>query len=525
MGPHVFLLAVDLAGVALGTALGAVVAGGIGWWLAKQGQAARKTEIDRQLRDAGERAGQIVRAAEVEARDRLLKTQEEFEKSTAATRAELKEVEKRLAKREDTLDKKIDVLTTKERNLEISERRLNERDSLLAKKAAELEATLSEQRQELLRISKLTYDEARQLCLKRLESELERDAAHLVEKIISTAQDNAKERARQITIEAIQRFAADHTCEVTVSTVDVPSDEMKGRIIGREGRNIRAFERATGMEVIVDDTPGVVIISGFNPVRKEVARQSMERLIRDGRIHPTRIEELVAQVAEEVEQQTLEYGRKATLEANVNGLSKKILETLGKLQFRVSYGQNVLKHSVEVAYLCQVMADELGLDGALARRCGLLHDIGKALDHEVEGGHPAIGAEFCKRFNEHPAVLNAIAGHHGDVPATYPYTPLVAAADAISAARPGARRESLERYIQRMEDLEGVAASFDGVKQVYAIQAGREVRVIVDALRVDDRSSLKLARDIAEKIEATMQYPGEIKVTVLREIRAVEFAR
>ncbi|MCG3126290.1 MAG: Ribonuclease Y [Phycisphaerae bacterium] len=525
MGPLALLLAVDFTGGLTGVLIGGGIAVGIMYWIQQSRKALLTREIDQLSAEAKLRAEQVLKTAEVEAKEKLLEMQAEFERQTSETRAELKESEKRILKREDNLDKKIDVLTTKERNLELSDKKLKEREKVLGQREGELEQTFAEQRQELLRISRLSADEARQLCLRRIEQEVEREAGQMVERIITTAKENADEKARQIVIQSIQRYAADHTCEATVSTVDVPSDEMKGRIIGREGRNIRSFERATGVDVIVDDTPGVVIVSCFDPIRREIARLSLERLVKDGRIHPTRIEDLVTEATEEVERKVAEAGKKAALDANVNGLNKKLVEMLGRLHFRTSYGQNVLKHSMEVAFLCQTMADELGLDGALARRCGLLHDIGKAMDHEVEGGHPHIGAEFCKRFNEPPQVINAVAGHHGDVEALYPYTPLVAAADAISAARPGGRRESLDRYIQRLEELEGLAGGFDGVKQAYAIQAGREVRVIVDALKVDDRSSVKLARDIANKIEETMTYPGEVKITVLREIRAVEFAK
>ena len=300
---------------------------------------------------------------------------------------------------------------------------------------------------------------------------------------------------------------------------------MKGRVIGREGRNIRAFEKATGVDVVVDDTPGIIVVTGFDPVRREVARQAMSKLIQDGRIHPTRIEEVVEEVRERMEKQIVDLGKKGAMEANVPGLNRKLTDLLGRLSYRTSYGQNVLRHSIEVAYLCQVMADELGLNGTLARRCGLLHDIGKAMDHELEGGHPAIGAEICRKFNEPPEVLNAVAGHHGDVPATSPYTPLVTAADAISASRPGSRRESLERYIKRLTQLEDIAKRRTGVTQAYAIQAGREIRVIVDAEKVDDASAMKIARDIAKQIEQDMTYPGEVKVTLLREVRAIEYAR
>ncbi|MEP0847780.1 MAG: ribonuclease Y [Phycisphaerae bacterium] len=485
----------------------------------------RQAEAERILADARQRGDELLRTAEVEAQKKLLEAMERFERETAETREELKAAERRLSKREDTLDKKLDVLNTKEKKIEDAEQRLAAAEKQVAETRSKLDQTLAEQREELLRVARLTVDEARAQCLKRMEAEVEHEAGQMVERIITHAQENARAKARQITIEAIQRYAAEHTCESTVATIDVPSDDMKGRIIGREGRNIRAFEKATGVTVIVDDTPGIVSISCFDPVRKETARLSLERLVKDGRIHPTRIEELVSSAQQEVEERIVEAGKQAAQETNVGGLHRKVIELLGRLQFRTSYGQNVLRHSIEVAFLCGIMGDELGLDAALARRCGLLHDIGKALDHDVEGTHTQIGAEFCKRFNEHPAVINAIAGHHGDIAATHPYTPLVTAADAISAARPGGRRESLERYIKRLQELEAIATAFPGVRQAYAVEAGREVRVIVDAARVDDRSSLKLARDLAMQIEKTMTYPGEIKVTVLREIRAVEYAR
>ena len=347
----------------------------------------------------------------------------------------------------------------------------------------------------------------------------------LIKRKLEEADETVDEKSREIITTAIQRYAAEQTCENTVSTVEIPNDDMKGRIIGREGRNIRAFEKATGVDVIVDDTPGIIVVSGFNPVRREVARLSMERLIQDGRIHPSRIEELVAQTATDVQNKVLQLGKDAAVEANVRGLNSKILGILGTLHYRTSYGQNVLRHSVEVAFLSQVMADELGLDGTMARRAGLLHDIGKAIDHDVEGNHPTIGANYLKRFNEPGPVLNAVAGHHGDIPPDNPYTPLVSAADAISASRPGARRETLERYIKRLEQLEEIATRFKGVESAFAIQAGREIRVIVDAKNVSDDSAVKVARDIAKRIEDEMTYPGEIQVTLLREVRCIEYAK
>ena len=513
--------------------LGLAAAVGVGaaatWFLVQMRlrarQAARQAEAERKLERAQRQRDELLSKAEVEAQKKLLDTMNRFERETVDTRNELKVAERRLAKREDVLDKKLDVLSTKERKIEESEQQLASAKQQINAKQTKLDELLTEQRNELLRVSKLTTDEAKALCLKRIEQEVEREAGQLVERILTTAQENAHERARHIIIEAIQRYAAEHTCEATIATVDVASDDMKGRIIGREGRNIRAFEKTTGVTVIVDDTPGAVSISCFDPVRKEVARLSLERLIKDGRIHPTRIEEIVKDTTSEVEEKLAEVGKQAALEANVNGLHKKITNLLGRLHYRTSYGQNVLRHAIEVAYLCGVMADELRLDGALARRCGFLHDIGKALDHEAVGSHTKIGAEFCKRLGEPAAVINAIAGHHGDIAATHPYTPLVSAADAISASRPGGRRESLERYIKRLEELETIATSYEGVQQAYAVEAGREVRVIVDAERIEDRSALKLARDIAKQIEETATYPGEIKVTVLREVRAVEYAR
>ncbi len=516
-------------GYVLAATLGIGVGGAAAWFFLRTKFRAlydtQKADIERQRSESLARRDEIIRDAEVEAQKKLIGVMERFEKETAETREELKNLERRLSEREDGIDKKMDVLNTKERKIEEAEQRIAGVEKEIAERRTQINQLLADQREELLRIGRLTPDEAKAIALKRIEGELEREAGQLVEKILTEAQEGARERAREITIDAIQRYAAEHTCETTVATVDVPNDEMKGRIIGREGRNIRAFEKATGATVVVDDTPGVVTVSVFDPVRKEVARLTLERLIKDGRIHPTRIEELVAECEKEIETKIVEYGKQGVLDANVHGLNKKLTDMLGRLHYRTSYGQNVLQHSIEVAHLCGVMADELRLDGALARRCGLLHDIGKAIDSTQEGTHTQLGAEFVRKFNEHAAVVNAVEGHHGDVPITSPYTTLVMAADAISASRPGGRRESLERYIKRLQELEGIATGFEGVRQAYAVEAGREIRVIVDAVRVDDRSSLKLARDIAKKIEESMTYPGEIKVTVLREIRAVEYAR
>lgn len=491
----------------------------------KSKQATLNQAADTLLEEARKSGENIVKNAEIEAKAAHIEQLEQFNKETAQTRIELKDAERRLDKREDNLEKKLDTLNVKEKKIEQGETKLAERMERLAVKDREVEDILEKQREQLSRISGLTIDEAKQVLLSNLESEVEHEAAVLVDRLLTEARDTASVKARDVVLTAIQRYAAEHTCDSTVSTVDIPSDDMKGRVIGREGRNIRAFEKATGVDVIVDDTPGVVIVSAFNPVRREVARASLERLIQDGRIHPARIEELVEDTRKEIEREIIETGKKAAVEANVAGLHRKQIDLLGRLKYRTSYGQNVLQHSVEVAYLCQIMAEELNLDGRLARRCGLLHDIGKAVDHEVEGGHPQIGADICKRFNERPEVLNAIAGHHGDVDPTSPYCVLAMAADAISASRPGSRRESLERYVQRLQQMEEIATSCAGVKQAYALQAGRELRVMVDCNRVSDVSTTKIARDIAKRVEEQITYPGEVKVTVLRELRAVEIAR
>ncbi len=485
----------------------------------------RRQQAEQLITDAEKQADDLIKAAQVEAKAEHIKRQEQFEAETAEIRAEHRVAEKRLAKREDNLERKLDTLNTKERALDQRDKELGNREQELAAKEEKLQGIIDEQRQHLLRISGMSAEEAKQVLLRNLESEVEQEAAVLISNIINDAQETAVQRSREIVLTAVQRYAAEHTCESTVSTVDIPSDDMKGRVIGREGRNIRAFEKATGVEVIVDDTPGVVLVSAFDPVRREIARVALERLIQDGRIHPGRIEELVEESRKNIEREVMEIGKKAAIEANVAGLHRKQVDLLGRLRYRTSYGQNVLRHSIECAYLCQIMADELGLDGRLARRCGLLHDIGKAVAHEAEGGHPQVGADFCKRFNERPEVLNAIAGHHGDIDSISPYTPLVMAADAISASRPGSRRDSLESYIKRLEQLEEMASAHPGVQQAYAIQAGREVRVIVDATKIDDIVTQKIARDIAKQVEREMTYPGEVKVTVLREVRATEYAR
>ncbi len=464
--------------------------------------------------------------AELKAKDEDFQRREAFNKETETTRSELRDQERRLDKREDTLDQKDKTLQKKERSLQNQERKIRERKENLEKKLAAAEALFDEQTEKLHEISGLSREEAVAQLMTRLDKELADEIATKIQKSEEQFQQQCQEKSRHILTAAIQKYAAEHTADTTVSTVDIPSDDMKGRIIGREGRNIRTFEKSTGVDVIVDDTPGVVIVSAFDNIRREVAKIALTKLIQDGRIHPSRIEEVVEETREEMERHVMEVGQRALQDANVGFLHEKLIQLLGRLKFRTSYSQNVLQHSLEVAHLAGLMADELGYDGMLARRCGLLHDIGKAADHEMEGGHPKIGAELARRYGEtSKEVLHAIAGHHDDVTMDHVYTVLVAAADAISASRPGARRETLEKYVKRLEELEALASGFPGIEQAYAIQAGRELRVIVNAQELDDSNSIKVCREIARAIEQNVNYPGEIKVTVVRETRSVEFAK
>jgi len=475
---------------------------------------------------ANKEAQNVRKEVELKARDEAFKKREEFNRELEQARGELRDHERRLEKREDSLEQKHQAQLKKERVQQHNERKLNERREQLDARLLEAEALVQAQTQKLHEVSGLNREEAEKLLLERIDRELADEIATRIQKHEESLRAGAEQKAREILASSIQRYAAEHTADTTVSTVDIPSDDMKGRIIGREGRNIRTFEKATGVDVIVDDTPGVVIVSAFDNIRRETAKLALTKLIQDGRIHPTRIEEVVKETQEEMEKYILEVGKKACLDANAGPLHDKMLQLLGRLRFRTSYSQNVLQHSLEVAHLCGLMADELGLNGQLARRCGLLHDIGKAADHEMEGGHPKIGAELAKRYGEtSKEVLHAIAGHHDDVTVDHLYTVLVAAADAISAARPGARRETLEKYVKRLEELEAVASGFPGVEHAYAIQAGRELRVIANASQLTDSEAIKTCREIARAIEEQLNYPGEIKVTVVRETRAVEFAR
>ncbi len=525
-----------LGGLALGVVLGAAIAFVLGKTIGAQALAQSKRQAQDLLDKARSEAQTVRKQAELDGLNELAKRRESFEAELNGQRNELKEQERRLTKREDNLDRKLDTLTTKEKYLDDLDAGIKKREAQLAGKQEELEALVEErrellenarqeQKQTLLRIANLSEEDAKRESLKAVERECQHEAGQLIQKITEQAEEEAKDTALKITLQAIQRYASEHTADSTVSAIAIPSDDLKGRVIGREGRNIRAFEKATGVDVIVDDTPGVIVVSCFDPVRRAIAAETMQKLIEDGRIHPTRIEEITEQVTKDINQRIVKFGKDACIEANVQGLHPKLSETMGRLYYRSSYGQNILRHSMETAYLCQVIAEELGLDGELARRCGFLHDIGKALDHEAEGGHPQIGMDFAKKFGEKEAVLNAIGGHHNDIPATTPYTPIVMAADAISGARPGARRETLERYVKRLEQLEAIATDMKGVKDAYAIQAGREVRVIVDPDNVDDTHCAYIARDIAKRISEEMTFPGEIRVTVLREMRTIEYAK
>ncbi|MBI3469430.1 MAG: ribonuclease Y [Planctomycetes bacterium] len=487
-------------------------------------------------KDAMAQAADIVAQAEREIENRrkeaeldikrvALQQQTEGEKELAKIRQELHERERHLDKREDIHDQQMEQLRKQEKMVESNQRKLAERIEETNRRNEDLAKLIDMQRQTLHQVSGLTREEATTKLLSALDTELTREAGQLILRHERRVAEICDQKCREYLLNAIQRYAAAHTAETTTSTVDIPSDEMKGRIIGREGRNIRAFEKATGVDVIIDDTPGVVIVSGFDMVRREVARMALNKLIADGRIHPSRIEEVVAEVQKEMDRHIQKLGEDAAQEADVQNLHEKVIHLLGRLRFRTSYSQNVLRHSIEVAFLAGALAEEMGLDGTIARRCGLLHDIGKAADHEIEGGHPKIGADILKRHGERPEVVHAALGHHDDLRVEYPYTMLVAAADACSASRPGARRETLERYVKRMEELESIASGFPGVEQAFAIQAGRELRVIASAKETDDAAAAKICRDIAKAFEEQLTYPGEIKVTVLRESRFTEMAR
>jgi ribonuclease Y len=487
-------------------------------------EAARR-EADQVIEDARRQSETQMRETEVAAREKLLQARSEFEKVSRKRRSELEVQERRLTQKEDSLDKRSEELARRDKELSQLDRSLVGREKSVEKREAELERMVDEQRTKLEQIAGLTAQQAKEELIRVMEDESRIEAAHIVKRIEDEAREQAARQAQRIIGMAVQRAASDYVSETTVSVVMLPNDEMKGRIIGREGRNIRALETATGVDLIVDDTPEAVILSGFDPFRREVARVALERLIVDGRIHPARIEEIVEKVKAEFEQKILQEGEAALLELGIPGMHPELIKLLGRLRYRTSYGQNVLHHSKEVAFLAGTMAAELKVNVAIARRGGLLHDIGKAIDREMDGTHLQIGIDLLRKYGETEEVVHSMACHHGDYDPQTVEAVLVTAADALSAARPGARREVLETYVKRLEKLEEIASAFKGVQKTFAIQAGREIRIIVDSGKIGDEAALWLSKDIARKIEQELTYPGQIKVTVIRETRSVEYAR
>jgi len=495
------------------------------WWKDRNLKEAKKLEADALLAKARSEAEVISRDAKLAANAEAMKLRAEIEQSFAARCAERAELEKRLSERESLINSQLERLVEAEKALAEQESALRQKSEALERQQQELAALTAKAVEQLQRLAGLTESEAREAFLRQIEQQALRDANNVTRHILEDAKARAEEKARQIISVAIQRYAGEHTFANTTASIALQGDEMKGRIIGREGRIIRAFEAATGVTVLIDDTPGAVLLSGFDPVRREIAKEAMLRLITDGRIHPTRIEEVVAEVTREMDESIVRIGEEAIARTGLPPMHLEIVKMLGRLHFRHSYSQNILDHSVEVAQLMALMAAEMGIDLVLAKRAGLLHDIGKAVNHEIEGPHALVGAELLKRYGECEAVVNGVASHHGDVPSNGPLGVLVSAADAISASRPGARSENMTTYLKRVEDLERLAASFGGVEKAFAVQAGRELRVFVQPDKVDDEQAYALARSIASRIESDMQYPGQIKITVIRETRCVEVAK
>ena len=511
----------SLLGMLVGAGLGVVL---YRYWLERQ-TGRVKDRAQELLADSRKEAETIKKEAILQAKDTLFQMKADFERETKEARKEFQSLEKRILQKEENLDKKAEALDKREASVTKREKQMGQQERELGEKEKELHGLIEEQRRHLENLSGLSSAEAKDMLLQVVANEARHDAAVLVKKIEIEARESADRKAKNIISLAIQRYAGDYVAEKTVSVVTLPNEEMKGRIIGREGRNIRAIEASTGVDLIIDDTPEAVILSGFNPIRREVARVSLERLISDGRIHPARIEEIVEKVNTEIDNSIRESGEQAAFDVGVHGIHPDLIKLLGKLKYRTSYAQNVLQHSLEVGFLCGIMAAELGLNEKQAKRAGLLHDIGKAMDHEMEGPHATIGADLAKRHGESPVIVHAIAAHHEDVPTEDILGVLVQAADALSGARPGARKELLETYVKRLEDLERIACGFQGITKAYAIQAGRELRIIVESGSVTDADVVLLSRDVAKKIESELTYPGQIKVTVIREIRAVDYAK
>jgi ribonucrease Y len=516
---------ITIISILLGLFVGAVVGYFIRKSIAEAKIAGAKNAAEQILEDGKREADSLKKEALLEAKDEIHRLRTEAEREVRERRNELQKQENRLLQREENLDRKDESLTKREILLDKKDDSLNQRQQHIEEMESKVDELVRTQQAELERISSLSREESRAIIIDRTEKELAHDLAIMIKENETRVKEESDKKAKEILSLAIQRCAADHVAETTVSVVTLPNDEMKGRIIGREGRNIRTLETLTGIDLIIDDTPEAVILSGFDPIRRETARLALEKLVQDGRIHPARIEEMVEKSRREVDEYIREVGEQTTFEVGVHGLHPDLIKILGRLKYRTSYGQNVLKHSMEVAQLSGLLAAELGEDETLARRAGLLHDIGKAIDHEVEGSHVEIGVELATKYKEHPVVINSIASHHGDTEPTSVIAVLVAAADALSAARPGARSETLENYIRRLEKLEEISESYEGVEKSFAIQAGREVRIMVKPETIDDLSAHRLARDIRKRIEEELDYPGHIKVTVIRETRAVEYAK